>query len=300
MQPLLSIVIANYNYGRFLEETIQSVLCQVDETMCLPSGERIELIIVDGGSNDNSVEIINKYADRLAWWCSEKDRGQSHAFNKGFSKASGKLLTWVNADDLLCPGTLEELARRHKRFPDCEWFTGNFFRFIDKTGRVSEIGWGPHIYPYFLQRFYSPLVVFGPSTIFAKALYDRIGGINETLHFCMDTELWLRFMKHGVRQRRLNCFIYAFRMQEQSKTAEFGDHKLSVERRMKFENEKKRMYAETNYKPSRLLRFALLGLRCLDGSILNLLILRHKFLQKNYLSVITQYAGLTLVDERNH
>ena len=91
-----------------MEETIQSDLCQVDETMCLPSGERIELIIVDGGSNDNSVEIINKYADRLAWWCSEKDRGQSHAFNKGFTHATGRFLTWLNADDILLPSTLAE------------------------------------------------------------------------------------------------------------------------------------------------------------------------------------------------
>lgn len=286
MQPLLSIVIANYNYGRFLEEAIRSVLGQVDETMRLPSGEYIELIIVDGGSTDDSVEVIKKYADRLAWWCSEKDRGQSHAFNKGFSKASGRFLTWLNADDLLCPGALEELARKHKRFPACEWFTGNFFRFIDETGRVSEIGWGPHVYPSFLQRQHSPVVVFGPSSAFAKSLYDRVDGINEAFHFCMDTELWLRFMKLGVRQRRLNCFVYAFRMQKQSKTAEFGDHKIPVEERMKFEDEKRRMYAETGYRPSRLLHFVLLGWRCVDGSILRLLFLRRKFLGKNYLSVV--------------
>ena len=92
-KPLLSIVIANYNYGRFLEEAIQSVLSQ--------SCNDYELIIVDGGSTDNSVEIIKKYEDKIAWWVSEKDKGQSDAFNKGFAHAKGKYLTWLNADDIL-------------------------------------------------------------------------------------------------------------------------------------------------------------------------------------------------------
>lgn len=266
MQPLLSIVIANYNYGRFLEETIQSVLCQVDETMCLPSGERIELIIVDGGSTDNSLEIIKKYQDRLAWWCSEKDRGQSHAFNKGFSKASGKLLTWLNADDLLCPGTLEELARRHKRFPDCEWFTGNFYRFRD-NGLICEVNWGPHIYPKILQRWNSPIFVFGPTSFFSKKIYEKVGKIDESLNFMMDTDLWLKFMAADVMQVRVNHYCWAFRLHVESKTSEFENHILDRETKARFCAESDRVMAARRYKMSAVLYYLLLGIRLIDGSL---------------------------------
>ena len=91
VQPLLSIVIANYNYGRFLEDAIKSVLSQ-------DMGDKVELIICDAASSDNSVEIIKKYADKISWWVSEEDKGQSDAFNKGFAHATGKYGCWLNAD----------------------------------------------------------------------------------------------------------------------------------------------------------------------------------------------------------
>ena len=152
MYPLLSIVIANYNYGRFLEEAVQSVIAQG-----MP-GE-VEIIICDAASSDNSVDIIKKYANGLppntsstpqllhlstsststppliTWWCSEKDGGQSAAFNKGFSHARGRFLTWLNADDVLLPGTVAALARAAERWPDCEWFVGGCF-WLDPEMRV--------------------------------------------------------------------------------------------------------------------------------------------------------------------
>ena len=109
IQPFVSVVIANYNYGRFLDEAIQSVLNQACND--------VELIICDAASTDNSVEVIKKYADRIAWWCSEKDKGQSDAFNKGFSHAKGRFLTWLNADDVMLPGTIEKLKATTAR--DC-------------------------------------------------------------------------------------------------------------------------------------------------------------------------------------
>ena len=117
---LLSIVIANYNYGRFLEDAIASVLGQcenpidVDGRPVLPikgcSDECVELIICDADSKDNSVEVIHKHANSLAWWCSEKDDGQSAAFNKGFAQARGEWLTWLNADDIYLRDTFLKLS----------------------------------------------------------------------------------------------------------------------------------------------------------------------------------------------
>lgn len=209
-KPMVSIVIANYNYGRFLEEAIQSVLSQ--------SCKDYELIIVDGGSTDNSVEIIKKYEDKLAWWVSEKDKGQSDAFNKGFQKANGHFLTWLNADDLMLPGALGAVAKTIKRHPECVWATGNFIRFSNESRRIIQAAWGPHFVPKFLQGRKYPLVIYGPTTFWKKDVYDLLGGIDERLHTTMDTEYWWRMTVNGYRHVRILHSCWAFRCHENSKT----------------------------------------------------------------------------------
>lgn len=282
--PLLSIVIANYNYGRYLEDAIRSVLDQADE--------RVELIICDAASSDNSVEIIKKYVNGLppnthvdewisqssdhqdiamsnqviTWWCSEKDGGQSAAFNKGFSHARGKYLTWLNADDVLVPGCLEKVFKAITRNPDCQWFTGNAFRFLE-DGSVLEIMWGPRYYPRFLQRRNSPIVVFGPTSFFSREIYERVGRIDEQLHYAMDNDLWMRFMYEGIKQRRINCLIWAFRMHEASKTAEFGEHTMDVTADTRMKEEGKISVKKVNYSMSHFLHFLIRTWRLLDGSL---------------------------------
>ena len=267
-EPLLSIVIANYNYGRFLELAIRSVLDQ----QCL----EVELIVVDGGSKDDSFNIIKKYADRLAWWVSEPDSGQSDAFNKGFAHAKGKYLTWVNADDIMVPGCLKKVVASLARYPQTEWFTGNFFRF-DTQGRILEIGWGPHWYPGVLQRKNSPIVAFGPSTIFSKELWEGVGRIDESLHYIMDTEMWMRFIVKGVKQRRINCFCWAFRMHEDSKTAEFGEHALSNTVAEKMKNEFARAVEKNGYNMSKTMHLIFNLWRIFDGSLIRRFLLRYRF-----------------------
>lgn len=284
MKPILSVIIVNYNYGRFLEAAIRSVLDQASED--------VELIIVDGGSSDNSVEVIKRYASQIAWWCSERDKGQSDAFNKGFAKASGKYLTWLNADDVMPKGALKKIVCELKRHPDCEWFTGNLFRFVDKPkkevkGRgegeqrmlypVVECAWGPNYLPKWLQTKGQPVAVYGPATIFTKELFDRVGGMKLEQNFMMDTDLWMRFIVAGVKQRRINCFCWAFRMHEESKTAEFGGHKLSAEQRAKFETERKRAHQETGYRASKLNHRLIQLWRVLDGSLVKGMWLRRRF-----------------------
>lgn len=236
-KPLLSIVIANYNYGRFLEEAIQSVVNQ-------GMGDKIELIICDAKSTDNSVEIIKKYAGRLppntpldewlaepsnrqtdepsnhliSWWCSEKDGGQSAAFNKGFSHARGEWLTWLNADDLYLPGALSAFAELVKRKPDSEWITGNKVHFDSGTGKIVRLYWGPHMMPPLLRKNHASHASFGPSSFFRRSLWVRLGGLDEKMHYAMDTEYWARFTMAGVRQTRLNWLCWAFRNHEESKT----------------------------------------------------------------------------------
>ena len=259
--PLLSIVIANYNYGRFLEDAIRSVVFQ-------PGFEKCELIVCDAASTDNSVEIIKKYGTNISWWCSEKDKGQSDAFNKGFGHARGKYLTWLNADDLIPEGSLTKIVAALARNPDCEWFTGNFYRFVEGSGKVCEVGWGPHIYPKWMQHKNSPIVVFGPTSFFSRKIYEQVGKIDENFHYAMDTDLWVKFIVAGIKQRRINCFCWAFRMHEGSKTAEFGAHEVGDAAFEKMCAEERLCYQRAGYEVSKVGLLLLRILRLVDGSFI--------------------------------
>ena len=231
--PLLSIIIANYNYGRFLEGAITSVLSQNDTNIA-------EIIVCDAASSDNSVDIIKKYESRIAWWCSEKDDGQSAAFNKGFSHAKGDWLTWLNADDLLLPGTLDAFERLVTKQGTAQWISGNMLSFDDETKRIVQVNWGPHSQPPILSKRFAFNAVFGPTTFFRKELYLSVGNIDESLHYAMDTEYWARLTMHGVRQVRLNHLCWAFRIHKESKTEGEQTRRLSEIRRQETEYWKQR------------------------------------------------------------
>lgn len=205
--PLFSIVIANYNYGRFLEDAIKSVLTQ--------SCQDFELIICDAASTDNSVEIIKKYADRIAWWCSEPDGGQSAAFNKGFSHATGRFLTWLNADDILFSDALSSVSTEIVRHPRCEWFTGSS-AYVDSSLKLTRF-FCAHRFSALRAR-YGMLMVGGPSSFFTHRLFNAAGGVDERLHFLMDIDLWYKFfLVCGARYVRTRKPIFAYRIHSMSK-----------------------------------------------------------------------------------
>lgn len=211
MNPLISIVIANYNYGRFLEEAIRSVVTQDGFGEC-------ELIVVDGGSTDNSIEIIKKYEDKISWWISEKDKGQSDAFNKGFARATGRFLTWLNADDLLIPGSLRKVLTEIELKPDCEWLSGETI-YVDAERKILTTGVRIFNRVGRILRVPAWARITAPSTFFTKELYERCGRIDEALHYVMDTDLWMRFHAAGARLHYLGDYVWVFRLHEQSKTS---------------------------------------------------------------------------------
>lgn len=270
MDALLSIVIANYNYGRFLGDALDSIIGQaesIDGRRIVVDGEHVEVIICDAGSTDDSMSIIKARSNEIYWWCSEKDKGQSDAFNKGFDHSTGKYLTWLNADDLLVKGSLRKIVKELKHHPDCQWFTGNVFRFVG-DGIVVECKWGPNWYPGFLQHKCSPIVSYGPTTIFSRVIYEQVGKIDINFHYAMDMDLWIRFMMAGIKQRRINAYCWAFRMHECSKTAEFGEHKLSDDVKVALSREKDLCCKRAGYKMSMVVRWLCIAMRVLDGSLI--------------------------------
>jgi len=185
--PRISIVMPCLNAERYIEEALRSVLLQ--------GYPDLELIVIDGESADETVKIIRRYESWLAYWVSEKDRGQSHAINKGLERATGELFNWFNADDVMCPDALYTLVELNEANPCAVGFCGAIQVFDDNglqsimlpvTGTKKELGnWAA---PSFLPQ---------PGALFKRDLCKVIGGVNEQLHYVMDIELMMRLADHG-------------------------------------------------------------------------------------------------------
>jgi len=184
----ISIVVPSYNQAQFLPATLDSLLAQDDPAL--------EIVVVDGGSTDGSVDIIRRYEKHLAGWTSERDRGQSDALNKGFARVQGEWLGWLNSDDLLQPGALRELRAHIARDPSRQWWIGGG-HFIDARERPFRPYRAPHGLTEPAQLHdWSEFWFAQPSTFFRRSLYDAAGAsIREDLHYAMDLDLWLRFLK---------------------------------------------------------------------------------------------------------
>lgn len=183
----ISVVTPSFNQGQFLEETIRSVLDQ--------NYPDLEYIIIDGGSTDNSVNIIRKYSSKLAYWQSTKDRGQSHAINVGFQHATGDIFLWLNSDDLLLPDSLSTISTYFTNHPHCSWLIAESV-IIDADGLFLNVR-SPIIPSAETMVRWMQGTWFAQQSVFwRKSLWLSVGLLDENLHYVMDWDLWLRFLAH--------------------------------------------------------------------------------------------------------
>jgi glycosyltransferase involved in cell wall biosynthesis len=182
--PLVSIITPSFNQARFLEETILSVLGQ--------DYPQIEYLIVDGGSQDGSAEIIHRYADRLAWWVSEPDQGQTDAINKGFARARGEILAWLNSDDAYLPHAVGEAVEFLQTHPEIGMVYGDA-NLVDEHGAV--IGKFPARQTDYRRLRRGYVHIPQQASFFRASLWQKVGPLDPTFYFAMDYDLWVRIAR---------------------------------------------------------------------------------------------------------
>ena len=205
-RPRISVVTPSFNQAQYLEETIQSVLRQRDDID--------EYIVMDGGSKDGSVEIIRKYADQIDYWQSERDGGQGDAIRRGFERAQGDILFWVNSDDLMAPGAAARVREAFQRHPMWDVLTG-YSVFVDAESRITAVNCTPGESRWWASQ--GVLHVCQQTCYFTKAFYERVGGIDPSLHCALDTELWLRFFEAGATWGHIPAVLGGFRLHGEMK-----------------------------------------------------------------------------------
>lgn len=205
MSLKISVITVSFNQGKYIEENILSVLNQ--------DYDNFEHIIIDACSKDNTIEILKKYPHLN--WTSEPDKGQSDGLNKGFRKATGDLIVWLNSDDVMCDGAFNALNTFFSNNPEASVVTGRQ-AFIDRKGNITHIlPSETYTYNRLLNTRYCS--VMQNSTVFRKTVLDKVGLLDETLHYTMDLDLFIRIAKE-YKWYKIDDKIAKFRVWEDSKT----------------------------------------------------------------------------------
>jgi glycosyltransferase involved in cell wall biosynthesis len=220
LKPRLTIITPSFNQGGFIERTLRSVLDQ--------GYENLEYLVVDGGSTDDSVDVIRRYEDRLAWWVSEPDRGQTDALNKALRRATGEYVAYINSDDWFLPGAFDTAVDTLER-TGARWVVGAC-RYEGEAGRTTDV-WRPELptrprYWWMLD----PWGVPQPSSFWRRDVFEELGPFREDLHYVFDTEHGLRLAFADVLPEIVDDELAVRDLQEEAKSAGNED-KWAEERR---------------------------------------------------------------------
>ena len=204
---LVSIIVPSYNQGRYIRTTLESIFSQ--------DYPHLEIIVMDGGSTDNTCDILRSIDDPRMTWRSEPDNGQSHAINKGLRQSNGSILGYLNSDDLLLPGAIHKILDYFDTQPECDLVYGHNYM-IDENGRVVQ---ETPVSNFHITDMLHPIGGLPqPGLFWQRRVTDHIGLFDETLHYTMDYDYWLRAALAGFRLDYLRTSLGAFRLHSTSKT----------------------------------------------------------------------------------
>ncbi len=202
--PLISIITPSFNQGIYLEETIHSIISQ--------NYPALEYIVIDGGSTDNSKDIIKKYEKQITYSVSEKDKGQSDAINKGFRKATGEIIAWLNSDDVYFPDTIQTVAHIFLNNPELDLIYGDVEQFYE-TGKTEYY----KVNDFEPLDFLSRVSIHQPSVFWRRKVLEEVGLLDENLHYLMDYDLWMRIF-FNYKTFKIDKLLSRFRIHSKSKT----------------------------------------------------------------------------------
>jgi len=278
--PKISIVTPSYNQGQFLERTILSVLNQ--------NYPNLEYIIIDGGSTDESVDIIKKYEKYLTYWVSEKDKGQSDAINKGFRKATGNILGYLNSDDTYTPDTFSKIANTFNKNPQIDLIYGDI-HFIDgKDNKINDLKLTKLNFKNFI---FENICLAQQATFWKKEIYDKVGGFNPNYYYSMDFDFFIRVSKIG-HLMHLPEYLANFRLHQKSKTV---TSKINTEKINTWQIENKKIKKQFFPKKINKIYFIFMKNLCRLQRIFNYI----KQGDTHYVSkkVLNRIRGITFQDE---
>ncbi len=219
--PKITVVTPSFNQGRFIEQTINSVISQ--------QYPNLEYIIMDGGSTDNTVEILKKYEKYISYWQSQKDNGQAAAINEGFTRATGDILCWINSDDMYMPGVFDKVAGYFNNPEQRRILFGNCQHFHDDKSKTrgSDVVKNSARYDLSLCDY-----VIQPSSFWNRKVWELTGPLNEELHFTFDWDWFIRAEKKGVEFMPVQDYLSRYRIHDAHKSGSGGGRRVEELKRI--------------------------------------------------------------------
>lgn len=203
--PIVTVAVPSFNQGRFLDQALASIFEQ---------DVAVEVFVLDGGSTDNSIEVISRWKNCLAGYRSHKDEGQAAAINEGIGRGRAKYVCWLNSDDWFLPGALSRLIEEAEARPDTPMVYGRCWNHHEETGKRSPV-W---VQPFSERRLALRCIISQPATLIRRTAWESVGGVDPGLHMTMDYDLWWRLYKAAGAPHFLDDFVAVNRVHDATKT----------------------------------------------------------------------------------